>query len=122
MVRQHLDTPRPKAVRQRNGELARNLRLLDPKPLNRPDRDLELDLPARHTRSDQLVPAQLLEPDHLEAAGLLQPWPLERARGDRTGAVRLQVEERVADRDRYFMTQCRCANAVAVDEDAHGAR
>src|SRR5204862_1980038 len=100
-------------------ELGRHPGLLEAEPLGRARRDLELNVPARAPAGDQLIKAEILETNQLEPVDLLETRSFDRVGRDCARAVRLQVEERIDDRERDFVPECRRANGVAIDQNGH---
>src|SRR6185436_8608277 len=99
-------------------ERVRHGRLRDAYPAHAAQRDLELDLPVRLPRREQIVESEREGRDELRLDACLgDAWPLEVGDHDVLATVLLAVEERIAERQRQLVAQLRVTDRVAVDEN-----
>ena len=118
-----LDVGLAQMVAECDRELRRHDRLLDPERLDHAAAQLAVDLAGGSAAADQLIAAELVPEQALEircSAG--DPIDLERVGQHRTTVAGLQIQERVADRDRHLVAHRRRGPRVAVDENIHSGK
>ena len=119
VIDDELDAVGAQPVGDRDGEVRRDLRGAQPGAGDEPRDDLELRLVTRHPRRDEVEEAQLVDADELGVRpDRRDPLALERVREDDRPPVRLEVGERVDDRERHLVAQRRRPDGVPVQEDA----
>src|SRR4051812_30172680 len=110
------------SVGDRDGQVGRDDRRVDAPAAQRPDRDLELGVVARHALLDELVEPELADVEQLGVGQHLRDaLRLERIGEDELVAVAGHEKERVDDLERDLVAQGGVTDRVAVEQDRRHA-